>query len=104
MRCPLGGLHAAGLCLVLEADLVCRVHLPAGVQQVLDQGLHLCHASGDGLLVAVLIERVGPFEAQPAEPQERLVRRIRPVLDVEQDLHDVTYRWDVPELGVDPGL
>ena len=71
-----GELHAAGLCLVLQADLVCRVHLPAGVQQVLDLGFHLCHAPGDGLLVAVLVERVRQLETQPAEPQEQLVRRI----------------------------
>ena len=68
--------RAAGLGLVLEADLVCRVHLPAGVQQGFDLGLHLGHASGDGLFVASLVERVGPFEAHAAEPQEQLVRRI----------------------------
>ena len=71
-----GELHAAGLGLVLEADLVCRVHLPAGVQQVLDLGLYFGHAPGDGLLVAVLVERVRQLETQPAEPQEQLVRRI----------------------------
>ena len=68
--------RAAGLGLVLEADLVCRVHLPAGVQQVLDLGFHLDHASGDGLLVAVLVERVRQLETHAAEPQEQLVRRI----------------------------
>ena len=72
--------HAAGLGLVLQAHLVWRIHLPAGVQQVLDLGLHLCHASGDGLLVAVLVERVRQLETQPAEPQEQLVGGVRPVL------------------------
>ena len=96
--------HAAGLGLVLQADLVCRVDLPAGVQQSFDLGFHLGYASGDGFLVAVLVERVGQFEAQPAQAQEQLVRGVRLVLDIEQDLHDVTYRWDVPELGVDARL
>ncbi|WP_155948321.1 hypothetical protein [Propionibacterium acidifaciens] len=63
-------------------------------------GFHFGHASGDGFLVAVLVERVGQFEAQPAEAQEQLVRGVRLVFHVEQDLHDVTYRWDVPEPGV----
>ena len=93
-------LHAAGLGLVLQADLVCRVDLPAGVQQSFDLGFHLGHASGDGFLVAVLVERVGQLETQPAQAQEQLVRGVRLVLDIEHDLHDVTYRWDVPELGV----
>ena len=61
---------------MLQAHLVCRVHLPTGVQQVLDLGFHLDHAPGDGLLVAVLVERVRQLETQPAEPQEQLVRRI----------------------------
>ena len=78
--------------------------LPALIQQALDLGLHLGHAPGDGFLVAVLVERVGQFEAQPAEAQEQLVRGVRLVFGVGQGLHDVTYRWDVPELGVDPGL
>ena len=67
-------------------------------------GFHLGHAPGDGFLVAVLVERVGQFEAQPAEAQEQLVRGVRLVFHVEHDLHDVTYRWDVPELGVDARL
>ena len=78
--------------------------LPALIQQALDLGLHLGHAPGDGFLVAVLVERVGQFEAQPAEAQEQLVRGVRLVFHVEHDLHDVTYRWDVPELGVDARL
>ena len=78
--------------------------LPALIQQALDLGFHLGHASGDGFLVAVLVERVGQFEAQPAEAQEQLVRGVRLVFHVEHDLHDVTYRWDVPELGVDARL
>ena len=98
-----GGLHAAGLGLVLQAGLVCRADLPALIQQALDLGLHLRHASGDGFLVVVLVERVGQFEAQPAQAQEQPVRGIRLVLDVEQDLHDVTYRRDVPELGMNTG-
>ena len=67
-------------------------------------GFHFGHASGDGFLVAVLVERVGQFEAQPAEAQEQLVRGVRLVFGVGQGLHDVTYRWDVPELGVDARL
>ena len=43
----------------------------------------------------------GRFEARPAQAQEQPVRRIRLVFHVEQDLHDVTYRRDIPELGVD---
>ena len=43
----------------------------------------------------------GRFGARPAEAQEQLVRGVRPVLGVGQGLHDLTYRWDVPELGVD---
>ena len=89
---------------MLQADLVCRVDLPAGVQQGIDLGFHFGHASGDGFLVAVLVERVGQFEAQPAEAQEQLVRGVRLVLDIEHDLHDLTYRRDVPELGVDTRL
>ena len=99
-----GGLHAAGPGLVLQADLVRRVDLPAVVQQGIDLGLHLGHASGDGFLVAVLVERVGQLETQPAQAQEQPVRGVRLVLDVEQDPHDLTYHWDVPELGVDTRL
>ena len=84
---------------MLQADLVRRVDLPALVQQAFDLGFHFGHAPGDGFLVAVLIERVGQFEAQPAQAQEQLIRRIRLVLDIEQDLHDLTYRRDVPEPG-----
>ena len=84
---------------MLQADLVCRVDLPAGVQQGIDLGFHFGHASGDGFLVAVLVERVGQFEAQPAEAQEQLIRGVRLVFHVEHDLHDVTHRRDVPEPG-----
>ena len=73
------------------------------VRQGLDFGLHLGHAPGDGFLVAVLVERVGQLETQPAQAQEQLVRRIRLVFHVGQGLHDVTYRWDVPELGMNTG-
>ena len=104
VRCPSGGPHAAGPSLVLQACLVCRVHLPGGVQQVVDFGFHLCHAPGDGLLVAVLVERVRQFETQPAEPQEQLARGVGLVPGVEQDLHDVAQGRDVPELGVDTRL
>ena len=52
-------LHAAGLGLVLQADLApCGVDLPAGVQQGLDLGRRPGHAFGGGFLVAVLVERV----------------------------------------------
>ena len=100
---PSGEPHTASLGLVLQADLVDRVDLPALVQQGLDFGLHLGHAPGDGLLVAVLVERVRQLETQPAQAQEQLVRRIRLVLDIEQDLHDLTYRRDIPELGMNTG-
>ena len=99
-----GGLHAAGPGLVLQADLVRRVDLPPLVQQALDLGLHLGHAPGDGFLVAVLVERVGQLETQPAEAQEQLIRGVRLVFHVEHDLHDLTHRRDVPELGVDARL
>ena len=43
----------------------------------------------------------GRLETQPAEPQEQPVRGVRLVFHVEQDLHDLTYRRDVPEPGAD---
>ena len=44
----------------------------------------------------------GRLEVRPAQAQEQLMRRIRLVLfHVEQDLHDVTYRRDVPEPDAD---
>ena len=46
----------------------------------------------------------GRFGARPAQAQEQLVRGVRLVPGVEQGLHGVTYRWDVPELGVDTRL
>ena len=46
----------------------------------------------------------GRFEARPAQAQEQLVRGVRLVFGIEQDPHDVTYRRDVPELGVDTRL
>ena len=101
---PFRGLHAAGLGLVLGAGLVCGVDLPAGVQQGIDLGFHFGHASGDGFLVAVLVERVGRFGVRPAQGREQPVRGVRPVLGVGQGLHGVTYRRDVPEPGVDTRL
>ena len=98
------GLHAAGPGLVLQADLADRVHLPALIQQGLDLGRRPGHASGDGFLVAVLVERVGRFGVRPAQGREQPVRGVRLVFGVGQGLHDVTYRWDVPELGVDARL
>ena len=86
---------------MLQADLADRVHLPAGVQQGLDLGRRPGHASGDGFLVAVLVERVGRLETRPAQAQEQLVGGVRLVPGVEQDLHDLTYRRDVPEPGAD---
>ena len=74
--------------------------LPALVQQAFDLGRRLGHAPGDGRLVVVLVERVGRFGARPAQAQEQPVRGVRLVLDIEQDLHDLTHRRDVPELGV----
>ena len=82
----------------------CGVGLPALVQQGLDLGRRPGHASGDGFLVAVLVERVGRFGVRPAQGREQPVRGVRPVLGVGQGLHDVTYRRDVPELGVDTRL
>ena len=46
----------------------------------------------------------GRFGARPAQAQEQLVRGVRLVFHVEQDLHDLTYRWDVPEPGADARL
>ena len=43
----------------------------------------------------------GRFEAQPAQAQEQLVRGVRLVLDVEQDLHHIAQGRDVPEPGAD---
>ena len=77
VRCPLGSPHTASPGLVLQADLVRRADLPAGVQQSLDLSLHLGHAPGDGRFVAVLIERVGRFGARPAQAQEQPVRGVR---------------------------
>ena len=45
----------------------------------------------------------GRFEVRPAQAQEQLVRGVRLVLDIEQDLHDLTYRRDIPELGMNTG-
>ena len=79
----------------------CGVGLPALVQQGLDLGRRPGHASGDGFLVAVLVERVGRFGVRPAQGREQPVRGVRPVLGVGQGLHDLTYRRDVPEPGAD---
>ena len=46
----------------------------------------------------------GRFGARPAAAQEQPVRGVRSVLGVGQDPHDVTYRRDVPELGVNTRL
>ena len=43
----------------------------------------------------------GRFETRPAQAQEQPVRGVRLVFGVGQGLHGVTYRRDVPELGVD---
>ena len=43
----------------------------------------------------------GRFGARPAQGREQLVGGARLVPVVGQDLHDLTYRRDVPELGVD---
>ena len=43
----------------------------------------------------------GRFGARPAQAQEQLVRGVRLVLDVEQDLHHIAQGRDVPEPGAD---
>ncbi len=101
--CAISGPHAAGLGLVLQAHLVCRVHLlPAGVQQVLDQGLHPCHAPGDGLLVAVLVQRVGPFGSCRRTAGRQILKSDR--YATSNRIFTTSHRWDVPELGVDTRL
>ena len=93
------GLHAAGPGLVLGAGLVCRVDLPAGVQQGLDSGRRLGRASGGGFLVAVLVERVGRFGVRPAQGREQPVGGVRLVFGVGQGLHDLAQGRGVPEPG-----
>ena len=46
----------------------------------------------------------GSLKLSPQNRRSSWYEEVRPVLDVEQDLHDVTYRWGVPELGVDTRL
>ena len=46
----------------------------------------------------------GRFEVRPAQAREQPVGGVRLVFHVEQDPHDVTYRRDVPELGVNTRL
>ena len=70
---------------------------------MVDLSFHLGHPPGDGLLVTVLVERIGRLETQPAEPQEQLIRRIRLVLDIEQNLHHVTQGRNIPKLAIDAG-
>ena len=61
----LGEPHAPGLGLVLDADLVDGVDLPAVLEQIGDLAPDLGHPFGDGLLVAALVERVGEQRLMP---------------------------------------
>ena len=96
MRCPLG----AGLGLVLQADLSLAVWafrpwsskllawVVASVMRLVVAGSLRCSSNGSGR-----------FGARPAEPREQLVGGVRLVPGVGQDLHDIMYRWGVPEPG-----
>ena len=95
------GLHAAGPGLVLGAGLSLAVWAfrpwpNMTLTWVVAQAMRLvmafssrCSSNGSGR-----------FEVRPAQAQEQPVRRIRLVLDIEHDLHDLTYRRDIPELGM----
>ena len=102
VRCPLLGAACGGSRpRARGGPQSCGVGLPALARQAFDSGRRPGHASGGGFLVAVLVERVGQFEARPAQAQEQLVRGVRLVFGIEQDLHDLAYRRGVPEPGVD---
>ena len=96
--------HASGLGLVLDADLVDGAHLPSPGRQLGDLLADPGHPSGDRGFIAALVEGVGKLEAHTAELQQQLVGGVRLVLDVKQDLHDVTQRRHVPEARLDAGL
>ena len=99
------GLHAAGPGLVLGAGLSLAVWafrpwpnmtLTWVVAQAMRRVVAFssrCSSNGSGR-----------FEVRPAQAQEQPVRGVRPVLGVEHDLHDLTYRRGVPELGADTRL
>ena len=61
----LGKPHAPGLGLVLDANLVNGVDLPAVLEQIGDLVPDLGHPPGDGLLVAAPRERVGEQRLMP---------------------------------------
>ena len=100
----LGKPHAPRLGLVLDADLVDGVDLPAFFQQIVDLAPDLGHPPGDGLLVAALVERVGELEAHAQKAHEQPIGGLGPVLDSELDGHDVLKGRDVPETGFDACL
>ena len=91
MRCPLGGLHAAGPGLVLGAGLSLAVwafqpwsdklltRVVAQAARLVVAGSSWCSSNGSG--------RPG---ARPAQGREQLVGGARLVPAVGQDLHDVT--------------
>ena len=102
VRCPLLGAACGGSRpRAPSGPQSCGVDLPALARQALDLGRRPGRASGGGRLVAVLVERVGRSGARPAQAQEQPVRGVRLVFHVEQGLHGVTYRRDVPEPGAD---
>ena len=96
-----GGLHAAGPGLVLGAGLSLAVwafrpwsdklltRVVVQAMRLVVAGSSRCSSNGSGR-----------FKTRPAQAQEQPVRGVRPVLGVGQGLHDVTYRRDVPEPGV----
>ena len=102
---PFRGLHAAGPGLVLQADLNLAVWtsqpwsnklltwVVASAARLVVAGSLRCSSNGSGWL-----------EARPAQAREQPVGGVRLVFGVEQDLHDLTHRRDVPELGVDTRL
>ena len=99
---PLRGLHAAGPGLVLQADLNLAVWtsqpwsnklltwVVASAARLVVAGSSRCSSNGSGRL-----------EARPAQGREQLVGEVRLISHVEQDLHYLTNRRDVPEPGAD---
>ncbi|MFT4218746.1 MAG: DNRLRE domain-containing protein [Micropruina sp.] len=57
----------------------------------------LGHAGSDRCLVTAFVDRVGQFEAHPAEPEQQLVGRVGLVDDIEPGLHHIGQGRHIPE-------